>query len=116
MQLICTMLFINLELPWNKSIAKLGPEAQNRTPSGEEIFSHLHDYSFDSEYHWGVGGGKDSITGSGRRKWHGEWYKMAFVRGTQGAKSTKSCRKAFLSLFKVIFCYLENLDLFGFLS
>lgn len=32
----------------NKSITKLGPEAQNRTPSGEEIFSHLRDYSFDN--------------------------------------------------------------------
>lgn len=32
----------------NKSIAKLGPEAQNRTPTGEEILSHLFDYSFES--------------------------------------------------------------------
>lgn len=32
----------------NKSITKLGPEAQNRTPTGEEILSHLFDYSFES--------------------------------------------------------------------
>ncbi|XP_068761985.1 atrial natriuretic peptide receptor 1-like [Montipora capricornis] len=32
----------------NKSFTKLGPAVQNRTPTGEEIFSHLRDYSFDS--------------------------------------------------------------------
>ena len=33
----------------NNSIAQLPPAEQNRTPSGQEIFSQLRDYTYESE-------------------------------------------------------------------
>ena len=33
----------------NISIAQLPPAEQNRTPSGQEIFSQLRDYTYESE-------------------------------------------------------------------
>ena len=33
----------------NNSIAQLPPAEQNRTPSGQEIFSQLRDYTYEGE-------------------------------------------------------------------
>ena len=34
----------------NISIAQLPPAEQNRTPSGQEIFSQLRDYTYEGEF------------------------------------------------------------------